>query len=190
MAHSFGSIVIGSARWRRLSLALGLLASLSACDQGPATNTRFMHPGGAQEFLIAATRNQGPLYLEAAGQAFASSPGLEAQLARIFEKAIQTRVLRVTTERAAAEDPRFKLLLLFNAPGGTAVLALCSDQPAGGGARSDGRIEVLAAFCNGQRLISAVNGWVEDAETPDSDRFQQLMKQVARDLFSARRRGE
>ncbi|NIA72122.1 hypothetical protein HBA54_26380 [Pelagibius litoralis] len=174
----------------RLCLSLGLMLAVSACDQGPATNTRFMHPSGAQEFLIAATRNQGPLHLEIHGQAFAASPALEALIAGTMEKAIQTRRLRVATEPSEAEDPRFKLLLLFNAPASTEVLALCKNQPDGGEARSDGRIEVLAAFCNGERLVSAVQGWVEEAEAPDSDRFQQLIRQVARDLFSPRRKGE
>ncbi len=170
----------------RLLAPLAFTIILAACDEGPATNTRFMHPSGSQEFLIAATRNQGALYLEVSGQAFAAASDLEADLAATIGTAIQSRVLTVTTDAATAENPNDRLLLLFNAPAATAILTICEDPAAGGPAQSDGRVEVLAAFCNGKRLISAVNGWAGNAEGPDSPRFRQLIRQTARDLFKPR----
>ena len=171
-------------------IAIPLLLLLSACDQGPATNTRFMHPSGARDFLIAATKSQGPLYVERSGAAFDPWPGGDEDLVRIMEKAVQWRVLTLTTEKAAAEDDRFKMLLVFNAPSTTKAFSLCEEEPRGGTARSDGRVEVLAAFCNESNLIAAVHGWVEEAEQPSSQRFEQLLRQVARDLFSKRERDQ
>ena len=170
--------------------AIAFLLLLSACDEGPATNTRFMHPSGARDFLIAATKNQGPLYVELSGAAFDPWPGGDADLVRIMEKAIQWRVLTLTTERAAANDGRFKLLLVINAPSTTKAFTLCEEEPRGGAARSDGRVEILAAFCNESNLIAAVHGWVEEAEEPGSQRFEQLLRQIARDLFSKRERDQ
>lgn len=181
----------GVRRPRLLLCLLGFLAlGLGACDQGPATNTRFMHPSGALDFLVAATRNQGALHLEVRGAAFPGVPTAELPLVPVIEKAVQSRILKLTRTAATAENPRFRLLLLFNAPSSTEVLALCRGAPGGGPARSDGRVELLAAFCNGEQLVSAVHGWVEEAETPQGKRFEQLIRQTARDLFRDRRRDE
>lgn len=172
------------------ALALPALLFLSACDQGPATNTRFMHPSGARDFLIAATKNQGPLYLELSGAAFDPWPNAQSDVIRVMEKAVQWRVLSLTADRAAAEDQRFKILLVFNAPSSTKAFKLCEEKPSGGAARGDGRVEILAAFCNESNLIAAIHGWVEEAEEPGSQRFEQLIRQTARDLFSKRERDQ
>ena len=171
-------------------LAIPLLLALGACEEGPATNTRFMHPSGARDFLIAATRNDGPLYLEVSGAAFAPWPDAGDSLAGIIEKAVQWRVLTIATDKAAAEDDRFKMLLVFNAPASTKAFTLCEAPPNGGAARADGRVELLAAFCNETSLIAAVHGWVEEADYPGSERFEQLIRQTARDLLSRRPRDE
>ena len=66
---------------RTAATALAGLLGLAACGRGPATVTAFMHPSGAFDFLIAATRNQGPLYLELDGSPFADDGGLETRIA-------------------------------------------------------------------------------------------------------------
>lgn len=186
MTESLGLSKRRHAKLSGLVAILALTVALAACDEGPATNTRFMHPSGSLDFLAAATRNQGALYLEVSGQAFPGLPNPQSDLAATIGTAVQSRVLTLTTDATAAEDPNAKLLLLFNAPAATAVLSICEEPATGGPARSDGRVEILAAFCNGKRLVSAVNGWVEEADGPTSPRFQQLIKQTARDLFKSR----
>ncbi|MEQ9609952.1 MAG: hypothetical protein RLN99_20020, partial [Kiloniellaceae bacterium] len=54
-------------RLLRPLLPLAALAALPACDEGPATVTPYMHAAGTLDFLQAATRNEGPLYLEING---------------------------------------------------------------------------------------------------------------------------
>ncbi len=171
------------------ALALCGLLPLAGCDDGPSTVTPFMHPTGAFDFLIAATRNEGPLYLEIDGMPFGEDQGLESRVTAVMEKAVQSRVLRLTTDHVAAEDPRFRLVLVFNPDNSGELFAFCREQPPGGPAKADGRLELRAGFCRGDDLLAAVDGWAEEVEGPGDQKFEQLMRQVARDIFS-RNRGD
>ena len=166
------------------ALGLGGLLSLASCDEGPSTVTPFMHPTGTFDFLVAATRNEGPLYLEIDGMPFAEGGELEARVAQVMEKAVQSRVLRLTTDQDMAEDPRFRLVLVFNAENSGELFAFCREQPEGGPAQAEGRIELRAGFCRGDDLLAAVDGWAEEVAGPGDQKFEQLMRQVARDIFS------
>lgn len=163
------------------------LTGLTACDQGPSTVTLYVHPAGSFDFLVAATRHQGPLYLEIDGMPFGDSDGLEARLAGVLEEALQSRRLSLTTDRTFAEDPRFRLALVFNPQEGDDVFAFCREQPQGGPPRGDSRIDLRAGFCRGDDLLAAVDGWAEEVGSLDDPKIEQLMRQVARDLFSRNR---
>jgi hypothetical protein len=170
---------------------LAALLGLAACDQGPATVTPYRHPTGAFDFLVAATRNGGPLYLEIDGDPFGTGEDLESLVIAALQPALQSRVLSLTTDQDAAEDPAFRLVLVFNPPDSGELMAFCASQPEGGspeaeGAAAAGRVELRAGFCNGDDLLAAVDGWVEEAQGPGDARFEQLMHQVARDLFARR----
>src|SRR3546814_1536334 len=80
-----------------------------------------------------------------------------------MEPALQSRVLRLTTDQDAAEDPDFRLALVFNPQGGGELFAFCASQPEGGAAADPPpeRIELRAGFCRGDDLLAAVDGWVE-----------------------------
>jgi len=163
------------------------LFGLTACDQGPSTVTPFMHPSGAFDFLVAATKNEGPLYLEIDGAPFVNGSGLADQVTTVMERALQARILRLTTDRDAAADPRFRLVLVFNPPDSGELLAFCEHQPVGGPYQTEGRIDLLAGFCRGDDLIAAVDGWVEEVEGAEDQKFEQFMRQVVRDMFSRSR---
>ncbi|HMA15276.1 MAG TPA: hypothetical protein VKP12_10855, partial [Kiloniellaceae bacterium] len=79
-------------------LACLLLLTLAACDQGPATVTPYMHPTGTLDFLAAATRGGGPLYLEIDGDPFGTGEDLEGLVTGTMEPALQARVLKLTTD--------------------------------------------------------------------------------------------
>jgi len=166
---------------------LAALSGLTACDEGPATVTPYMHAGGALQFLTAATRNEGPLYLEIAGSPFTAAGDIEDGVAAVMAQAVQSRVLHLTTDQTAAEDPDFRLVLVFNPPDKGELLAFCARQPAGGPPQEAARIELRAGFCRGDDLIAGVDGWVEDASDPGDPKFEQLMRQVARNIFASRR---
>lgn len=178
-----------TARRRQSPLARALpgfaaLFALTACDQGPSTVTLYMHPTGSFDFLVAATRSGGPLYLEIDGMPFGEGEGLAGHVTAVMEQAVQSRELSLTTDQTAAEDPRFRLAVVFNPDDGGDLFAFCRDQPAGGPAQGDGRIELRAAFCRGDDLLAAVDGWSEEVETLEDPKVTQLMRQVARALFA------
>src|SRR3546814_10458573 len=95
---------------QRLALAAlpAALLGLAACDRGPATVTLYMHPTGSFDSLIAATRNEGPLYMELDGEPFATGEDLEGPIGAAMEPAVQTRVQRLPTALDAADDPAFR----------------------------------------------------------------------------------
>lgn len=171
-------------------LACLALLTLAACDQGPATVTPYMHPTGSLDFLTAATRGGGPLYLEIDGDPFGTGEDLESLVTGTMEPALQARVLRLTTDQDAAEDPEFRLVVVFNPSSSGELMAFCARQPEGGPPASAERIELRAGFCRGDDLLAAVDGWVEEAQGPDDARFAQLMHQVVRELFARRRQDD
>lgn len=170
-------------------LAAVPLLALAACDEGPATVTPYMHAAGSFDFLTAATRNGGPLYLEIDGDPFGRGDDLEGVVTEAMEPALQARVLRLTTDLDAAEDPGFRMVLVFN-PAGGELLAFCAEPPEGGPPSDPQRVTLRAGFCRDDDLLAAVDGWVEEAEGPDDPRFRQLLQQVVRDLFVRRRRDD
>src|SRR3546814_5623237 len=79
------------------------------------------------------------------------SSDLESHVVAAMEPALQSRVLRLTTDQDAAEDPDFRLALVFNPQGGGELFAFCASQPEGGAAADPPpeRIELRAGFCRG-----------------------------------------
>ncbi len=163
--------------------ALAALLPLAGCDQGPATVTHYRHPSGTFDFLVAATKNRGPLLLGVEGRPFAGGAALP-RITGVLQQALQSRELSLTGDPAAAEDPRFRLVIVFNPPAAGEVLAFCEKKPAGGGPKAEGRIDLRAGFCRGEDTLAVIDGWAEAVEGPDDEKFAQLLRQVARDLFS------
>src|SRR3546814_20864456 len=95
-----------------------------------------------------------------------------------MEPALQSRVLRLTTDQDAAEDPDFRLALVFNPQGGGELFAFCAIPPEGGAAADPPpeRIELRAGFCRGDALQAAIDGGgaavsgPEDARSPEEGR--------------------
>jgi hypothetical protein len=172
---------------RRCCLAAALLAvGLAACDRGPATVTHYRHPSGGFDFLVAATRNRGALLVQVEGRPFGVAPDTETVVLTVLEEAVQSRVLRLTSDPGRAADPRFRLVLVFNPPQKGDILAFCRSTPRGGPPAAEGRVELRAGFCRGDDLLAGLDGWAEDAEGPDDPRFAQLLRQVGREAFSRR----
>src|SRR3546814_20929323 len=101
----------------------------------------------------------GPLYLELAGDPFGTGEDLESHVVAAMEPALQSSVLRLTTDQDAAEDPDFRLALVFNPQGGRELFAFCASQPEGGDAADPppARIELRAGLCRSHDLPAAVH---------------------------------
>ncbi len=166
---------------RLAGLFLAVLAA--GCDEGPASNVRFMHPSGAWQFLVHAT-DSGPLLLEIHGQAFdgARTEEVEAMVQALMSEAQNRRLVRFTRDPAMAARPAYRVVLVFNGGKGLDSAALCA-EPAAGGPPAGERIELLASFCHDGSLLSSVHAWMAAAADTDR-RFRQLIQQTTRELFA------
>lgn len=80
--------------------------------------------------------------------------------------------------------PGYRVVLIFNGPV-VGQNQLCADMiPAGGGVRPDSRIEVVAAFCSGDRPVSALEGGIGAISDPNDPRFRAFLRQVGMTLFN------
>lgn len=166
-----------------LLACLGLL-SLAACDRGPATVTHYRHTAGTFDFLISATRNGGPLLLQVEGQAFEGGGDVVPQMTQVLQQALQSRELRLTTDPGAAEDPRFRLVIVFNPAAPGDALDFCEGPAAGGSPETVGRVDLRAGFCRDGKALAVIDGWAKELEGLEDERFAQLLRQVSRDVFS------
>ena len=172
---------------RPLPLCLLLLA-LAACAV-PTTRPAYVYEaydlgvlnGPAAEGGLAAYRVGSPF------------PGQEAALDRAVEQALTAQRFGpdfpVTTDPPPAlRDSAYKVVVVFDPATQWDGEAACKHGtlPESGGRRGAG-VGVLALFCEGHRLMTAVQGTIPAADSPDDPRFRALLEQVALDLFPPRR---
>lgn len=168
---------------RLLSLGAAALAAVtSACEDGPATVAGTWRSPATWSTMVHASAT-GPLLVQVHGDPFRRPPAeFRAAVAAAMTDQIIGRRLAVTAERDAAPKPEFRIVLAFNPPENADAAQLC----AGGvpvAAEPRERITVLAAFCEHDRLLASVRGWVAKVDGPEDKRFRRLMGQVTRELF-------
>jgi hypothetical protein len=80
--------------------------------------------------------------------------------------------------------PGYRMVLIFNGPV-AGQSQLCKDMISGGGGPSpEGRIELVAAFCSGDRPVSALAGGIGEIADPKDPRFRAFLRMVGMRLFS------
>jgi hypothetical protein len=80
--------------------------------------------------------------------------------------------------------PGYRVVLIFNGPV-VGQSQLCKDMiSGGGGVRPDGRIELVAAFCSGDRPVSALEGGIGGVSDPNDPHFRSFLRQVGMTLFN------
>lgn len=168
---------------RLLSLGAATLASVvSGCGDGPATVAGTWRSPAAWSSMIYAT-SKGPLLIEVHGDPFGQdAAGFRTQLAEAMTNQIFGRPTAFTADPERAPEPRYRVVLAFNAPDSTDARQLCTGRVATA-AKGGERVAVLGAFCDGGTLLASVTGWVAKVDSPGDKRFRQLMGQVVRDLF-------
>ncbi|MBI3445788.1 MAG: hypothetical protein HY055_10630, partial [Magnetospirillum sp.] len=147
---------------RLLSLgAAALAALLGGCGDGPSTVPGGYRSPATWSSFFAAT-SSGPLLLVVHGNPFAlPAPELRAKVARAMEGAIPARPFTLTPAAESAPLPHIRVVVALGAPASLNAADLCVGKAVVAGAKAEGgRIEVLAAFCDGSALLSSVRGWV------------------------------
>jgi hypothetical protein len=84
-----------------------------------------------------------------------------------------------------APDAGYSMVLVFN---GAVVgqLQVCTGaiSGGGGGVGANGRIELTAAFCSGDRPVSVLAGGIGGVTDPNDPRFRDFLRQVGMVLFN------
>jgi|GEM_PF-5057898 len=169
-------------RARFLPLA-ALLMGLAACEEVPTTVVRHLHSAGSLDFLIDATKKKGPLLIEIAGSPFGESEGLVSrEVTSVLDKGLQIRPFAVTQLPGDAEDPSYRLRLIFNGPKNQQVKDRCTAPPAPAPSSGE-RLDLQATFCKGGEVLSAVDGWVEKIQSVEDEKFTKLLQQMTKELF-------
>lgn len=172
---------------RLISLGSAAMAALvSGCGDGPATVGGTWRSPAAWSSLIYAT-SAGPMLIEVHGDPFGEPPAqFRARVAEAMTNQIIGRPTAFTDDPQAAPQPRYRVVLAFNAPDSADARQLCegpvatTPQP---GAQPGQRVTVLGGFCDGTTLLASVKGWVAKVDGSDDRRFRQLLGQAVRDLF-------
>jgi hypothetical protein len=170
---------------RFLSVVAATLAGLvGACGDGPSTVPGGYRSAAAWSSFVYATAD-GPLLLELRGDPFGSNrAALGKAVADGLAAGIPARPFRLTTDASSARHPQFRLVMVLGAAPDLDPADICKGRVRHAAAPVDGgRLGVLAAFCDGETLLSSVQGWVGKVSDEGDPRFRQLMGQVARDLM-------
>jgi hypothetical protein len=172
---------------RLLSLGAAGMAAMGAalvsgCGDGPATVAGTWRSPAAWSSMIYAT-SKGPMLIEVHGDPFGQdAAGFRAQLAAAMTNQLMGRATAFTADPALAPEPRYRVVLAFNAPDNADAHHLCQGRVATAAVPWE-KVTVLGAFCDGGTLLASVRGWVVKVDGPGDKRFRQLMGQVVRDLF-------
>lgn len=171
---------------RLLSIGAAALAGLTAaCEDGPATTPGGWRSPATWSSMVYAS-SHGPLWLRIHGNPFGAAAGddFSDQVAQAMTNQIISRSLALTTNRDQAPQPQLHVVLAFNPPDTLDSRQLCAGQVATAADPRD-KITVHAVFCENDRLLASVQGWVAKVSGPDDKRFRQLLGQVTRELFGS-----
>lgn len=164
--------------------AAAMTALVSGCGDGPATLAGTWRSPAAWSSLVYATSN-GPLLVEVHGSPFGDpAPDFRTAIAAAMTNKVFGRPTAFTAEPQAAPQPRYRVVLAFNAPASTDPRDLCQGHVATAATPGD-RITIHGAFCDGTTLLASIQGWVAKVQGRDDKRFQQLIGQVTRELFGS-----
>jgi hypothetical protein len=168
---------------RLLSLgAATVTALISACEDGPATVAGTWRSPATWSTMVYAS-SAGPLLVEIHGDPFRLPPAeFRAQVAAAMTNQVMGRPMALTADAQAAPHPQFRVVLAFNPPDNADASQLCEGRVA---TATEGRekITVLAAFCDRDRPLASVRGWVAKVDGPTDKRFRRLLGQLMRELF-------
>lgn len=162
--------------------AAALAALLSGCGDGPATVPGGWRSPATWSSMIHASKD-GPLLVEVHGDPFGLPPAQFRQaVAAAMDNAIFGRPATFTPDREQAPQPRYRVVLAFNAPDNTDPRDLCRGQVATLAQPAE-RVTVQGVFCEDAALLASIRGWVAKVNGAEDERFRLLLRQLTRELF-------
>lgn len=168
-----------------IGVAVGTLSlALAACDEGPSTNVTYKIDDVWQ--VAQAVMASGPLLVLIDGAPYGGeAPRLAESVVEDMETAITWYAIpRFTAEATEAASTTLRIVMTFN--GGTTLSGRdqCRGRASGGEPLDNGRVEVVATFCDETVVLANVRGWVGRSESDSDPRFSSLIRQATRDMFA------
>lgn len=170
-------------RW--MGVGAGALAALvAACDGAPKTQQVYFKDPGVREYLQWATI-EGPMLVEVHGNPFPTAkPFLDHVVAEELEASITyIAKVRLTTERALAVHPEYRVIVVMGAHKALDGQTLCVDTPPRMDPGAD-PMRMVAVFCRREEMLSLVHGSIRIGDSPDDKRFRDWIGQIGRDLLN------
>ncbi|MBM3521605.1 MAG: hypothetical protein FJX57_01495 [Alphaproteobacteria bacterium] len=163
-------------------LLLILVAALAACSAPRATYFgRDLSPLYRQ-LEIGAAGTQGPVPLLLRGNPFGGSAAALAEAARAgMSASAAIYPIRLTLSDPGPRSVDYRIIVAFGQPGlGANGLCAAPDAPFG----PEPMVNATAAFCIGERLVSAARGRsLDPIAVPEDPAFAAFMKGLAEALF-------
>ena len=168
--------------WRQVFVST-LFLGLAGCGDLVST---MRHTSGYSGQIIVGflgyAGGAGPIHVRLLNNPFGDS-GVAGMVAAESDAAVPIRV-KFTADAAAAGRPDWRLVVMFNPPAGANVRDACERPDALVAVVPSSGTEMMASFCNDQKLIAgvrAVTGTVASAADP---RLNRLVRGAIGDLFS------
>ena len=163
--------------------ALTGAAVLAGCaaSQSPTISTTTRTSYDPKTLNYAAGKGGMPVDIH--GEAFAAgTPGVDTGVTEGLQSSLNKVKMPFFTERPAGHTSPYRVVMLFNPAQGAALQNLCeSDLPSAG--PNGGRVDVTAAYCASDKMITRVSGRVGGIDSPQSAGFQALMTEMGQGLF-------
>lgn len=169
---------------RRLLVGIAALASsaLTACQEAPVSTVLFS--SGQATTYLDYVASRGSLLVEPLNNPFTVGETWFAEtLAGIVRGSVTYRGITTTSDARRAAETNFRLRFVFDPPESYDPRQMCRGQAPTEHKTGD-RLTVMATFCNGEEVEAAVRGTVLYPEQPSDKRFNALISQVTRQIFT------
>ncbi len=159
---------------------MGLLA---ACEEAPQSSVTFRLED-VWSFARGAM-NHGPLLVDIRGHPHGEDDAaLDAAVIGAMTQAITWSAdPRFTANPSAGPGSSFRVIVTLNGVGGLGGRDQCRGMSEGGGPLPNGRVQIVATFCDGEGVLANVRGHTARTDGVDDPRFSRLIRQVTRDMF-------
>ncbi|MCW9033407.1 MAG: hypothetical protein OQJ97_04240 [Rhodospirillales bacterium] len=156
---------------------------LSGCSDGPTVISNF-NKGPTIIWDLAVSANlKGPILVEVHGNPFGGGEShLKSVILKDMTDSIEKRKFTYTLEKSKAPSPDFKVTILFGAPNNLNANRVCEGERPEPNYDLE-KITVRAVLCSRNDLLSDVEGWVKNVESPDDISFKTLIEIVTRELI-------
>lgn len=161
-----------------------ILDRLARGGDVPASVVTYKHGPQAWDFFIYAVKD-GPVLVVVDGNPFTiDSQALAETVAAAMQAGFSEPFVKFTADAARAPRPDHRIIWTFNPQPGYDINSVCGERRPAAATSVGRRLELRVAFCQGGRVVSAVQGWIAAAAAgPDRASWRNLVAQMTRQLL-------